>query len=145
MKKLAFLALAIAAAAGCSTTTEESTPSPMPLPTDGVTPAQLEAFKTLEASTKQSWKWVQHDELKTPMHLSAPRTGNPVLAKGADAVQVTLSVLAENKALFKMRDPATELSVTRSEVDELGMTHARFQQMVHGGPVANAELMAHYD
>ncbi len=145
MKKLAFLALAIAAAAGCSTTTEEGAPSPMPLPTDGVTPAQLDAFKTLEATTKQSWKWVQHQDLGTPMHLSAPRTGKPILAKGADAVKVTLSVLEQNKALFKMRNPAQELSVSRSEVDELGMTHARFQQMVHGVPVANAELMAHYD
>ena len=145
MKKLAFLALAIAAAAGCSTTTEDSAPSPMPVPMDGVTPAQLEAFRTLEATTQQTWKWLQHDELKTPMHLSASRTGRPLLAKGADVVKVTLSVLTENKALFKMRDPALELGLSRSEVDDLGMTHARFQQMVHGVPVANAELMAHYD
>ena len=110
-----------------------------------VTPAQLVAFDNLQLTTKQSWKWVQHEELRTPMHLSTARTGKPVLAKGADAVAVTLSVLAENKALFKMRDPALELSVSRSEVDESGMTHARFQQMVHGVPVAGAELMAHYD
>ena len=32
-----------------------------------------------------------------------------------------------------------------ANVDELGMTHARFQQVVKGVPVAGAELMAHYD
>ena len=146
MKKLAFMALSIVAAAGCSTNgdLQDSTPAPAPVPTD-VTPAQLAAFEKLQLTTKQSWKWVQHEELRTPMHLSTARTGKPVLAKGADAALVTLSVLAEHKALFKMRDPARELSVARSEVDEIGMTHARFQQMVHGVPVAGAELMAHYD
>ena len=68
-----------------------------------------------------------------------------MLATGAHAAMVTLSVLAENKALFRMRDPALELGLPRTETDELGMTHARFQQMVRGVPVAGAELMAHYD
>ncbi len=144
MKKLAFLALAIVAAAGCSST-QDGAPSPVPVPTDGVTSAQLEAFKILEASTNQSWTWVQHEELKTPMHLSAPRAGKLLLTKGKSAVDVTLAVLDEHKALFKMREPAHELAVKRTDVDELGMTHARFQQMVHGVPVAGAELMAHYD
>ncbi|MBX3197167.1 MAG: peptidase M4 family protein [Labilithrix sp.] len=145
MKKLAFLALSIVAAAGCSSTSDSGdAPAPSPVPTD-TTAAQLQAFEVLEATTHQSWKWLQHEELKTPMHLSTARTGKPVLAKGADAVKVTLSVLAENKALFRMRDPALELGATRTETDELGMTHARFQQMVRGVPVAGAELMAHYD
>jgi bacillolysin len=146
MKKLAFLALAIVAAAGCSSSSQDTPPAPAPLPTDdGVTPAQVEAFKVLEATTKQSWTWLQHQELKTPMHLSTSRSGTPVLAKGADVAKVTLDVLSQHKALFKMRDPSNELGVRRTESDELGMTHARFQQMVHGVPVAGAELMAHYD
>ncbi|MBX3224255.1 MAG: peptidase M4 family protein [Labilithrix sp.] len=145
MKKLAFLALSIVAAAGCSTSSDSQDGSkPSPIPTD-VTQAQLHAFAELEASTQQAWTWKQHEELATPMHLSTARTGKPVLAKGGDAVKATLSVLAEHKALFKMRDPGLELAVARSEVDELGMTHARFQQVVHGVPVAGAELMAHYD
>ncbi|MBX3211004.1 MAG: peptidase M4 family protein [Labilithrix sp.] len=145
MKKLAFLALSIVAAAGCSSTSDSGdAPAPSSAPTDS-TAAQLQAFEALEAATHQSWTWLQHDELKTPMHLSTARTGRPVLAKGADAAKVTLSVLAENKALFRMRDPALELGLPRTETDELGMTHARFQQMVRGVPVAGAELMAHYD
>lgn len=145
MKKLAFLALSIVAAAGCSSTSDPGdAPASLPVPTD-VTAAQLQAFEVLEAATRQSWTWVQHQDLKTPMHLSTSRTGEPVLAKGADAVKVTLSVLEDHKALFRMRDPARELGAARTEVDELGMTHARFQQMVRGVPVAGAELMAHYD
>jgi thermolysin len=147
MKKLAFLALAMVAAGGCSA--EETSPEQGSVSVDlaerSATPAQLEAFKVLEATTNKSWHWVQHQELKTPMHLSARRTGAPTLAKGADAAKVTLDVLAQHKALFRMRDPALELGAVRSEIDELGMAHVRFQQMVHGVPVAGAELMAHYD
>jgi bacillolysin len=137
MKKLAFLALAMAAAGGCSEASSSTT--------TGATSTQLEAFDALEAATHQTWTWVQNDELKTPMHLSASRNGEPVLLAGADPAKVTIDVLTTNKALFRMHEPARELATEKVEVDELGMSHARFQQMVHGVPVAGAELMAHYD
>ncbi len=143
MRKAALLSLVVLAAA-CGA--EEAAPGRPPIvETDGATPAQLAAFAQLEASTNQSWTWVQHRELKTPMHLSAPRTGAPVLRDRKSAVQVTIDLLDRNRALFRMHDPAAELRSTRAEIDDLGMTHARFQQVVHGVPVAGAELMAHYD
>ncbi|HVH41721.1 MAG TPA: M4 family metallopeptidase [Labilithrix sp.] len=150
MKKSAVFALAIVAAGGCSSgdPTEEA-------PTARVssalaTPSQLDAFQMLAANTQRSWTWVQDQDLKTPKHLGtsrmpSTRIGAPVLGMDRDAVKATLSVLTENKALFRMREPELELSVSRTHVDELGMTHARFQQMVHGVPVSGAELAAHYD
>ena len=44
-----------------------------------------------------------------------------------------------------MTDAAAELSLSKSEVDHLSMTHVRFQQVTHGVPVVGAELAAHYD
>lgn len=144
MKKGAFLALAVVTTVGgCSG--EREAHRAERLPTDGVTAAQVRAFEQLESETRQSWRWLQHEELKTPMHLSAPRTGSAVLAPNADVVETTIELLSAHKALFKMRDPSVELSVRRAEIDELGMTHARFQQLTHGVPVFGAELMAHYD
>lgn len=144
MKKLASLALAVVTAAGgCNG--EPARDAVAPPPTEGVTRAQFRAFEALEGATNQSWLWLQHEALKTPMHLSAPRTGSPMLAPGGDPVKTTLELLSKHKALFKMRDPALELAATRADVDALGMTHARFQQMTHGVPVVGAELMAHYD
>ncbi|HVJ91581.1 MAG TPA: M4 family metallopeptidase, partial [Labilithrix sp.] len=143
--KLAFVTLAGLVAAACSSSGESQGETPTMTASNGVAPAQLHAFRNLESSTNQVWKWVQHDEFKTPMHLSSSRKGNPVLAKGTDVAKTTVAVLAENKALFKMRDPEVELRAVRSDVDELGMSHARFQQLTHGIPVDGAELMAHYD
>ena len=146
MKNVGFLSLALVAAVGCNVETastgSERTPTVI---TDGATPAQLDAFRALESTTNLSWSWVQHPELRTPMHLSAPRTGNPILRQSSGAVQVTLDVLKQHKALFRMHDPAAELVSKHTHVDELGMTHARFQQTVRGVPVSGAELMAHYD
>lgn len=146
MKKLAFVALAVVAAGGgCSESGDlEQTPSE-DLPTVGVTSSQLQAFRQLEAVTHQRWRWLQNEVRKTPLHLSASRTGKPLLVRGADPVYTTLSVLEEHKALFRMKSAAAELAVEKTEVDELGMTHARFQQMVRGVPVVGAEVMAHYD
>jgi Zn-dependent metalloprotease len=79
------------------------------------------------------------------MHLSADRVGDPVLRRGDQPGARTLAFLDTHKALFRMRSPATELSMTRAFVDGLGMTHARFQQMVADLPVAGHEVFVHYD
>jgi bacillolysin len=101
------------------------------------------AFERFESSTRESWQWIRHDASR--MHFSSVRSGRSVLRAGDDAVQTTLGLLAENRALFRMRDPSLELRPIRSHVDGLGMTHARFEQTTHGIPVDGAELTAHYD
>lgn len=146
MRKLAFFALAIVAV-GCAVEPPESATDPaMPAVADpGATPAQARAFGQLQADTNRTWTWMQHEALRTPMHLAAPRTGKPLLTPGARPEKVTLEFVAQYKDLFKMRDAASELAVTKSEVDKLAMTHVRFQQVSHGVPVVGAELAAHYD
>jgi bacillolysin len=146
MRKLAFFALAIVAV-GCSADPQEGTgaPSAPGIEDPGATPAQARAFGQLQADTSRTWTWMQHAALGTPMHLSAPRTGKAVLTPGARPEQVTLDFVGRYKDLFQMHDATAELSVARSEVDHLAMTHVRFQQVTHGVPVVGAELAAHYD
>jgi uncharacterized protein (TIGR03382 family) len=144
MRKLAFLVLGVVAAAGGCSTQEDSEPAD-PIPTDGVTQQQLTAYDALNAATQKTWKWVQHEDLKTPSHLSAKRIGAATLRPGDDIKARTIEVLTTNKALFKMRDPGLELAAARTESDHYGMSHVRFQQVAHGVPVVGAELSAHYD
>ncbi|MDB4935300.1 MAG: Zinc metalloproteinase precursor [Labilithrix sp.] len=152
MRKLAFFALAIVAV-GCSTGPANETGSSgsegaVPAIGDsGVTPAQVRAFDKLQAESGRSWTWMQHEDFATPAHLSGSRTASakPLLVPGKSAQQATVEFVDQYRDLFKMKDAAAELSLSKSEVDHLAMTHVRFQQVMHGVPVAGAELAAHYD
>lgn len=143
MRKQAFFALAVMAV-GCSSGAGVDSEAP-PVQDDGASPSQVQAFVSLNKETARTWTWLQHDKFKTPAHISAERKGAPVLTKDTTVEKATLAFLGRYKDLFKMRDPAAELRVAKTEVDELGMTHARFTQVTHGVEVVGAELAAHYD
>ena len=140
-RMLGVVALGIVAA--CNNSTELPS-DPPPAPTEATT-SQLRAFDTLQITTKQSWTWLQHETLKTPMHLSAARTGAPLLQAGISAEQATISFVDRYRDLFQMKSAPAELRLTKNEHDTLSMTHVRFQQVFRDVPVAGAELMAHYD
>jgi thermolysin len=146
MRKLAFLALATVAV-GCSADPQASSndTSVPAVGEPGVTASQVRAFDKLQLETGSGWTWMQHADYATPAHLSTSRTGKVLLAPGKSPVQATVAFVDQYRELFKMKDAAAELSLTRSEVDHLSMTHVRLQQVVHGVPVAGAELAAHYD
>jgi MYXO-CTERM domain-containing protein len=134
---------------GCGSTADVDRPDKPELaramPPDA-TPAQVRAFADLEDATGQHWTWIQEPTLRTPMHLSAERDqrSRDVIAGGEPRTR-TIAFFEEHKALFRMRSPATELSLTRAYVDALGMTHTRFQQTVGDVPVAGREVLVHYD
>jgi thermolysin len=146
MSKLGLFALAVVAA-GCSTEPSGTSAADAPsLKDPGVTSAQLRAFGSLQLDTGVPWTWMQHETHRTPMHLAvASRPGKPLLVNGVTAENATVAFVGQYKELFKLRDAQTELSVAKSEVDELAMTHVRFQQVHRGIPVVGAELAAHYD
>jgi Zn-dependent metalloprotease len=149
MRKLAFLALAMAAVGGCSTgTTDSSVSNEVAAPAvgdPGVSPAQVRAFEKLQLETGSTWTWLQHETHGTPSHLSGSRTGTALLTGAGSAARTTVEFVDHYRDLFKMTDAAAELSLAKSEVDHLAMTHVRFQQVTHGVPVVGAELAAHYD
>jgi thermolysin len=148
MRKLAYLALAIAAVGCSNAATEPPASNEVAAPAvgdPGVSPAQVRAFQNLQIDTGSTWTWLQHETHHTPMHIEGPRSGKALLVAGKTAAQTTVDFVDRYRDLFKMTDAAAELSLSKSEVDELSMTHVRFQQVVHGIPVVGAELMAHYD
>ncbi|AKU98647.1 Zinc metalloproteinase precursor [Labilithrix luteola] len=144
MRKHAFLALALAAVGSVIGCQADATDGGS-LSSGGAMELQTRAFARLQCETSQDWSFIQHDRFRTPMHLSAPRTGKPLLSSAVSAEKTTRAFLAEYKDLYRMRDPETELRLDKLEVDTLAMTHVRFQQTVRGVPVVGAELFAHYD
>jgi thermolysin len=147
MRKLAFVALATVAV-GCSADPQPSSGEGVSLPAvgdPGVTASQVRAFERLELDTGHAWTWMQHEDHATPAHLSTARVGKARLVPGKSPQQATVEFVEQYRDLFKIRDAASELHLAKSEVDHLSMTHVRLQQVVHGVPVAGAELAAHYD
>jgi Zn-dependent metalloprotease len=142
-RKTLLALLAVGATAACSSAPE--TISDRDSSTEGATKEQLSSHESLERATQQRWTWIQHEGTTTPAHLSSKRVGAPLLTNGLTAERATKTFLAQYKELYRLRDPESELSLSRERKDELGMTHARFQQVTHGVPVLGAELMAHYD
>ncbi|MGB3541759.1 M4 family metallopeptidase [Rubrivirga sp.] len=67
-------------------------------------------------------------------------------ARGAAArVAAAETVLDAFAPALRLIDPASELEVVRTNTDDLGSTHVRFQQRYQNIPVWNAELIAHLD
>lgn len=53
--------------------------------------------------------------------------------------------LQQQAALFRMRDPASEIALMESHSDTQGLHHYRFGQQLDGVPVRGAELTAHFN
>ena len=123
---------------GCAVTDAASDGAP-----SSATASTSAALERLERETGARWTVVMHAQLGTPEHLSA--ASNVRIADGVTASQTVVSFLAKHKDVFRMTDPASELEPMREERDELGMTHARFRQIVRGVPVMGGELYAHFD
>ncbi len=73
--------------------------------------------------------------------LSAPRFTSQAAVPGARA----LAYFQQNKGMFRLHDPASELRFESQAADDLGSRHETFQQMFQGVPVWGATLNAHFD
>jgi len=58
--------------------------------------------------------------------------------------QIAMDFFESNKGAFRMTSPAEELRVKRVDVDELEMTHIRYDQYYQGVRVLGAQMLAHF-
>ncbi|MEW5925770.1 MAG: M4 family metallopeptidase, partial [Candidatus Zixiibacteriota bacterium] len=65
-------------------------------------------------------------------------------AKSGDVVAEALDFFENNRGAYKMANPAEELMVERTDVDDLGMSHVRFNQYYEGVKVVGGVLIAHF-
>ena len=131
-RTLTFVILALAAACGPGTGQSR----------DGSDGSAADPLQQLEAETGHAWTVRWRDDLHTPALLEG-RTA-PMATTGSDAARAGRDFLRRHGALFSM-GVDDELVADDSSTDELGMTHARFQQHLGTIPVWGGELLAHFD
>ena len=107
--------------------------------TDGGT---TDPLQQLEADTGQTWTVRWRTDLHTPALLEG-RTP-PLATTGPDAERAGADFLRRYGALYAM-GPDDDVVAEDSDTDELGMTHARFQERVDNVPVWGGELITHFD
>jgi hypothetical protein len=62
-----------------------------------------------------------------------------------DAEGVARAFLSAYAPIFRLDEPNEELVVHRIDLDKIGTTHVRFDQVYRGTPIPGAELIVHLD
>jgi Zn-dependent metalloprotease len=104
--------------------------------------ATTDPLQQLEADTGQTWTVRWRADVHTPALLEG-RTA-PMATTGPDGERAGRQFLRQYGALFGM-GAADDVVAEDSGTDELGMTHARFEQRVGNVPVWGGELITHFD
>lgn len=81
-------------------------------------------------------------------NLSAALESMPAYQKllaARDYAGMAGSFLSAYRREFALQDPATELSVVKTQTDPLGFHQVRLQQQLHDLPVLSAELIVQFD
>ena len=67
-------------------------------------------------------------------------------ASGRETVtRAALDILQANRSLLRIDNPMEEFTSLHTEIDELGLAHARFEQRYQGVPVWGRDLYVHFD
>ncbi|MDF1695576.1 MAG: M4 family metallopeptidase [Saprospiraceae bacterium] len=71
--------------------------------------------------------------------------GNPekLLKQGNSMESKAFNFLENAKGLMKINNPSQEFRVVKIDTDDLGMTHVKLQQVIHGIPVYGSEVIYH--
>ncbi len=83
----------------------------------------------------------RENELGIPVHVEGTLS-SPV--RRGDEVSAALKFFEENRGAYKIVKPSEELTVRKTEMDNLGMSHVRFDQLYKGLKVIGGELVVHF-
>src|SRR5512139_2252756 len=85
-----------------------------------------------------------NDANATPAYLAGRLTPGGYESRFPSPPEAAAAFAAEYRDLFRLADPAAELVALKTQRDELGMTHVRFQQTFHGLRVVGAQIIVHF-
>jgi Zn-dependent metalloprotease len=111
---------------------------------DGATPSDGgdDPLTVLEHDTGVPWTVRWHPDVRTPAFLEGHTP--PLAATPKDAMRAGRAFLLHYRELFKLTASDDDVATDGADTDELGMTHARFQQKRGSVPVWGADLIAHF-
>ncbi len=119
-----------------------------PVPHPAAQPAVLHPAP-LAARIGRDVTVVMRPGVGTPMQIrgAALEEGAAVAAMSGDDVSLATAraFLQANRSVIGLNEPDNELAVRQRVVDELGLTHLKFEQRFRGLPVWPAELIVHLD
>lgn len=110
---------------------------------DTVSAAQQAALSRLQSSGANiaiAWNAVNATPAFLGGRLSSPGFEN----RFASPRDAAIAFVADSRALFRLVDPAGELTLLKTERDELGITHVRLQQTFQGLRIAGAQMIVHF-
>ncbi|WP_328586689.1 PepSY domain-containing protein [Neobacillus vireti] len=84
-------------------------------------------------------KW--NEKVNVPIFVREKQLEKRNSSNASDA----LNFLEEKKSKVKIKNPKADLKVKKTDKDDLGMTHVRFNQTKNGIPVEGAEVLVHYN
>ncbi len=83
----------------------------------------------------------RENDLGIPVHVEGNLAAS---VRNGDKVATAIEFFENNRGAYKMESPAEELILKKSEEDNLGMTHIRFDQHYKGVRVVGGEVLAHF-
>lgn len=108
-----------------------------------VTSAQRAALSRLQSSgANVSIAW--NEANATPAYLAGRLAVPGYRNTFASPREAAIGYISENRILFRLTDPVSELNPLKVEHDNLGMTHVRLQQMFKGLRVVGAQMIVHF-
>lgn len=132
---------------GPGTEIRRSTPAQSRRLLAGLSQAQLENLQRLRDESADAENFViAFDRRVVPSHLAARDLGRPtsvVLRSAAAPEHKMRAFLQDNRALLRLDDPDSELTLVAAETDKLGMTRLRYRQQYRGIPIWAAESFGH--
>jgi Zn-dependent metalloprotease len=96
----------------------------------------------LRLSAQSGAEITAHEKLATPAQVKGVLADLTKIKKDKRS-GVLLQFLQENTDIFKIQSPETELRLVRSDDDELGFTHFRYERLIKKVPVYGDELILH--
>ncbi|MEL7531509.1 MAG: M4 family metallopeptidase [Bacteroidota bacterium] len=90
------------------------------------------------------WQIEYAAETGVPIFLKRERAESATLIERTNPAQALSQYLIDAAAIMPFDQPAQELSIKRSEIDDLGHTHIRLQQTHMGVPIYGAEGILHF-
>jgi len=106
---------------------------------------QIIALDSLKQRSQSNISVLWNYETGTPAYMIGGLTPKGYLMRGKSYEQTVYEFLLQNKTLFRLNSPSTELLLIKTKNDSEGNIHLLFNRTYKGLKVWNSQLAVHFD